>query len=325
MGKIVGLAGALAAFGAVAYLTAPLPPQSASTSSVPTPSSSAGVIVPVAAPSQRIASAGSPPDETQQTLVHQIQAELRQLGCYDGAIDGRWSEATQRAMRTLGERASVLRPVDTPDYIMLALARSQPSDICATRHDRPPPSRMTALGTPSASSAPHAGEVSAVRPPRTTPSRTAASTNAGSIAPQPWHISVQRASPSQSRQVAQVRPAEQPVAATNLTVLPSRTPDYADRPSLESPRMGLGAVDVDPLRAGVDPRNPNATAILRGAPAAADIGGGVTSATPPVDAARIARPAVRAPVADERSLPLHRQSKRAFQRNVFTEMMRNGP
>jgi hypothetical protein len=34
---------------------------------------------------------------------------------------------------------------------------------------------------------------------------------------------------------------------------------------------------------------------------------------------------VRAPVADERSLPLHRQSKRAFQRNVFTEMMRNGP
>lgn len=328
MGKIVGLTGALAAFGAVAYLTAPLPPSS--TASAPPSTSSAFAAAPVAAAPQmplHVASAGSASSEPQQTLVHQIQAELRQLGCYNGAVDGQWSEATQQAMRTLGERASVLRPVDTPDYIMLALARSQPSDICAERPDRPVTSRTAALVTTSASSAPQqAGEAFTARAVRGSPTRPTSVEKVASNAPQPWHITVQRAAPAPSRQAAQGKLPEATIAPTNLAVLPARTPNFADQPSLENPRMGLGAVDVDPLRAGRDPRNPSATALLHGAPLATptDIDP-VAGAPTLVEAAPPARPIVHAPVASERYLPLHRQSRRAFQRNVFTEMSRNGP
>ncbi len=151
MGKFIGLVGAVTTVGAVAYLMAPLP-QSADVRFGAFDVRDKGCGGTQGDPGnlsrqithQSHAPHPTPSGEPTVVLVQQIQAELHRLGCYGGAIDGKWNDATQRAMQTLGERVSVLRPVDTPDYIMLALARSQASAVCGRRRSgRRPRSRAT--------------------------------------------------------------------------------------------------------------------------------------------------------------------------------------
>ena len=170
MGKFVGLVGALTTVGAVAYLMAPLPPSAtdvpataAARSDVPTSKTAVANRPPVTAPSLQVRNPQpTPRGEPTVALIQQIQTELQRLGCYDGAIDGRWTDATQRAMQTLGERVSVLRPVDTPDYIMLALARDQSSTVCNRAMQRSaaakPRDKWAAIATPEIAS-PGKGEV----------------------------------------------------------------------------------------------------------------------------------------------------------------------
>lgn len=316
MGKIAGFMGALTAFGAVAYLMTPLPPQDPSTSAATNATGTSTGPVRTATPSDgperlsQVASAAATPAASPPSLVQQIQSELRRLGCYGGDIDGQWTVATQRAMHTLGERASVLRPVDTPDYIMLALARSQANDVCAQ-----PQARATAMTAPQSERTPALPQrprvAGSVRP----------TMSEGAPTSQPWHVVVQRAAPKRPTEKSSTRTlasigAPSPAATASPVEVERSLPDRS--------RMGLGAVDVEPLRAGIDPRDPSAPAILRGPSSGAPVttAHAATEAGPPVDAP----PPRRVSRASDGPWPSSsKQRRRAWQRSVFDDMQRNGP
>ncbi len=242
MSKTAALVGALGAFGALAYLMAPLPPEE----QAPGTAATASAIAP-SQPSNRkpatVARVSAPtmqPTQGQDTnvrLVQQIQTELLRLGCYAGAVDGRWSPETQQAMQALGERVRVLRPVDTPDYIMLALARSQASLACTPR-GQATASRQPARIVPMAATGHTVAEPSrsgpstrraADRPPNAADTRTRAQT------PQ-----------QEGRHTAASRaPLDRP-AASPADDEAALQRDYRDA---EPNRMGLGAAAGSPLDA----------------------------------------------------------------------------
>lgn len=342
MGKIVGLVGAMTTVGAMAYLMAPLP-QSATTA---TNTSSSTTVARYAAPEVKGAIATRPATEPAQsqptpTLVQQIQAELHRLGCYDGAIDGKWSAVTQRAMQTLGERVSVLRPVDTPDYIMLALARDQTGTVCAPtqrtaeadvrdRREAPAPTEIAGKGAVRPTSA--ATRVATPEPERPSSSHTPRVWRA---VPEAAHKRTIARAVDPSVESARLKAAHEELskrASIAVSPVPADAADDAASSGQlpDANRMSLGVGPGDPLQAYTDPRNPNAPAILRAppqaqprvalqagerpaiqdpAPAAAPPPPAAASAPPPPPPARVAR----------------RESKREWMRNVFTDMRFNGP
>ena len=81
-------------------------------------------------PLTRLDSAQPANGEAYYALVRDLQRELRRLGCYWGEIDGSWGPGTRRAMSTLMGRVNATLPVNEPDYILLALARSQTDQAC---------------------------------------------------------------------------------------------------------------------------------------------------------------------------------------------------
>ncbi len=310
MSKSMGLVGALGAFGALAYLLTPLPPESQSTVAMATVNPTVNqAISPATAPTSQAAVRGRvappPPPAPDGTvrLVQQIQTELLRLGCYSGAVDGRWSPETQQAMQALGERVRVLRPVDTPDYIMLALARGQTSHLCGAA-DRAAAARQPARVTPlSASTGAPDDAPRAVSPSRRATERP------------------QAAAPSTRARAAAPIESQSPVAESRTIerAIPSPVDDDADNDLAQS-RMGLGAAAVDPLRAGMDPRDPTAPAILRGPPMSARAAGdsGITEIVPP-PAEKAARTAARQPSFSSMS------GRGDWKRNFFNRMRENGP
>ncbi len=324
MSKTTGLVGALGAFGALAYLLAPLPPETPSAgmalspspkaaATAPIASGPAAVVVPVAAEEPAAA-----PVDAGVRLVQQIQSELLRLGCYGGAVDGRWSLETQQAMQALGERVRVLRPVETPDYIMLALARSQTSHVCTAR-DRETASRQPARIVPMAAPAEIApGRAAATPSARRQSGRTAAA-------------------PEMPRARSVARGASQPIESRNVSAAQpyraaERAADQADDDDSTLPlsqdvigqnRMGLGAAPVDPLRAGMDPRDPTAPAVLRG-PHTARAGSIAGDLGPPLPSAVPDRAGPAARTAPTRASP-QRSARRDWKRSFFVQMREAGP
>jgi hypothetical protein len=359
MGKFVGLLGALTTVGAVAYLMAPLPPSatdlSAPTNAAPaTKTALASRPTATTVPHVRTASSSQPPrNEPMATLVQQIQAELHRLGCYDGAIDGQWSDATQRAMQALGERVSVLRPVDTPDYIMLALARSQASAVCASSTQRSaaarPRDKWTAIAAPEIAG-PGKGAVrptsgttrvataepdrpAAAEPPkvwRAIPEPTQKRPAARDADPGVEAARLKAARDELSRIEMRKRNATSTIAATPQSTAPAAPePAAANQPLPDTTRMGLGVAPGDPLKAHIDPRDPTAPAILRGPPQplprlALQAGEqpAVGETPPPPARAAPPRPAANDPPSPSE---VKKRAKREWMRNVFTNMRFNGP
>jgi hypothetical protein len=347
MGKFVGLVGAMTTVGAMAYLMAPLPQSATSTSDLTN-----STVARYAVPASKVAAAPKPvttpsPGQPAPTLVQQIQTELHRLGCYNGAIDGQWSPATQRAMQTLGERVSVLRPVDTPDFIMLALARDQSGTVCS------PSQRTTTAGLsdrPAPSATPEVTSKGAVRPTNGTtrvalpePERPS-----GSPSPKAWRAvpdappkRVTARAPDPSVDAARLKAAREELDRRPAAAVAANPP--APEPSTEDPapsvaqlpeanRMGLGVGPGDPLNAYTDPRNPNAPAILRAPPQSqprvalqageqpalhAPAPAPVAQAAPP--------PAAVAPSALPPARVARREATRDWRRNVFNDMRFNGP
>jgi hypothetical protein len=64
------------------------------------------------------------------TLVRQLQRELRRVGCYDGDLNGAWTAQTRRAMKALIEHVNAVLPVDEPDPVHFAIAQSQADQVC---------------------------------------------------------------------------------------------------------------------------------------------------------------------------------------------------
>lgn len=300
MSKTTSFVVALGAFGALAYLLNPLPPQAPSANRVATAGQDAvspgtAVTQPAAATETSAATvARPPPQDATVRLVQQIQTELLRLGCYAGAVDGRWTLETQQAMHILGERVRVLRPVETPDYIMLALARSQASHICTARDRATAAARLPARVVPTA-----APLEKGQRPPGSTQTRRSA--DRSRVAGDTPYARVARQDENRSTRTASDREDDR-------TVLAPRDDD-----ALGENRMGLGAAPVDPLRAGIDPRDPTAPAVLRG-PSPPTRGAALAELTPPPSARRT-----------EREWRSPARPRRDWKRNVFIQLRESGP
>jgi hypothetical protein len=75
--------------------------------------------------------ASAPLDSRQRyALAREIQAELKRVGCYGGAIDGSWGSASKRAMVAFIERVNASLPLNAPDPILLMLIKSHPIGTC---------------------------------------------------------------------------------------------------------------------------------------------------------------------------------------------------
>jgi len=325
MNKATSLVGALGVFGALAYLMAPLPPEAPPVRLAATASSevaTGAVLVHAAsetAPTTggRALSPPAPARDPATLLVRQLQTELLRLGCYDGAIDGHWSAQTKEAMHVLGERVRILRPVDTPDYIMLALARSQESHVCVP-HGKATASRQPARLVPMAGLVPMTEPLAASneRARRTPPPVRAtdrAPTTTTQFAP---------SRPSARRDVGIVMgPAERP--PTEPPRAESIPPP--DRDTLEQNRMSLGAAAADAPLAGSDPFAPTAPADLRGPSSGSRL---ATAGDAPdgleVDAQAAVRGVPRASASAHPSPP-SRSRQRAWTRTFFSEMSKSGP
>jgi hypothetical protein len=63
-------------------------------------------------------------------LAHDIQQQLRRVGCYWGRMDGSWDSVTRDAMKEFTNRVNATLPLDEPDYVQLALIQSQSNEVC---------------------------------------------------------------------------------------------------------------------------------------------------------------------------------------------------
>ena len=69
-------------------------------------------------------------DDARRKLIVTLQRELRRVGCYGGAIDGRWSTASQQAMSRFNRALQATLPVSQPDYILLTLVQGHTTKAC---------------------------------------------------------------------------------------------------------------------------------------------------------------------------------------------------
>jgi hypothetical protein len=65
-------------------------------------------------------------------LVRAVQEELRRVGCYSGAIDGRWGPRSRAAISSFLERANAMLQAEKPDYAHLRLLRTFEGRACGT-------------------------------------------------------------------------------------------------------------------------------------------------------------------------------------------------
>ena len=63
-------------------------------------------------------------------LARELQKELRRVGCYDGDINGIWSQSTRRALMTFIERMNARLPIEKPDAVLYALVKGQHELVC---------------------------------------------------------------------------------------------------------------------------------------------------------------------------------------------------
>jgi hypothetical protein len=64
------------------------------------------------------------------SLARGLQKELRRVGCYEGELNGVWTPATRRAMKTFTDRVNATLPVEEPDAVLFAMVQSQQDRVC---------------------------------------------------------------------------------------------------------------------------------------------------------------------------------------------------
>lgn len=102
-------------------------------------------------------------------LPSRLQYELKRIGCYNGPINGRWSQRTRRALRHVLKKANARLSTREPQAAHLALLEHTATDTCGTETHR---IRTAAARREDNSSASYAV------PPSTTVTAAAAATSA---------------------------------------------------------------------------------------------------------------------------------------------------
>jgi hypothetical protein len=132
--------------------------------------------VPAAAPA---ATPTADPDaRTERLLAHEIQKELKRVGCYTGRLDGSWGEQSRAAMLAFIQRVNASLPTTEPDVILLSLVKGHSGEVCGVSC---PPSQVASGGRCVAQAVIAAAEPT-VRPVAPQPAVTAM---AGPDAPRP--------------------------------------------------------------------------------------------------------------------------------------------
>lgn len=63
-------------------------------------------------------------------LTRELQRELKRVGCYEGQINGSWSQGTRHAVKTFIEGVNARLPTEEPDPILYALVKGQHDRVC---------------------------------------------------------------------------------------------------------------------------------------------------------------------------------------------------
>lgn len=91
-------------------------------------------------------------------LTRTLQAELKRVGCYRGAIDGDWGPMSRRAMAEFASRVNASLSVDRPDPLLLRMVQGHQGQACSSaayvairdqprrENAEPPPGRMSVGG-----------------------------------------------------------------------------------------------------------------------------------------------------------------------------------
>ena len=67
-----------------------------------------------------------------EALTREIQRQLKRVGCYDGAVNGKWSPKLRTAIKAFADQVNAKLPVDRPDYILLRLTEAHAGRACGT-------------------------------------------------------------------------------------------------------------------------------------------------------------------------------------------------
>jgi hypothetical protein len=73
-----------------------------------------------------------------EALVREIQRQLKRVGCYDGAVNGKWSPQLRTASKAFAERVNAKLPLDRPDYVLLRLTEAHEGRACGTVGSKTP-------------------------------------------------------------------------------------------------------------------------------------------------------------------------------------------
>jgi hypothetical protein len=151
-----------------------------------------------------------------EALTRELQKELRRVGCYDGEINGAWTQSTRRAMKAFTDRLNASLPVDAPDPVLYALLQGERGEVCGkpcpagqalSEEGRCLPAAIVAkAGKPSL---PPAGAASPARA-TPTPAIVGWSTTTTAAAPAPAPAVPLGAPPTEGRMALAGPPAETP-------------------------------------------------------------------------------------------------------------------
>jgi hypothetical protein len=65
------------------------------------------------------------------SITRDAQRELQRLGCYDGEINGDWSQSSRAAAERFLDRVNAKLPTDEADVVLLALLQGQKGFVCS--------------------------------------------------------------------------------------------------------------------------------------------------------------------------------------------------
>jgi len=179
---------------AVAPEPQPPSPPVAAAERLPMPSFSTPVVVTIAQrPSEPPAPAphkAGPFPRDRDAIGRELQKELRRVGCYEGELNGVWTQSTRQAMKAFTDRVNATLPTDEPDSILLTLVQAYQDKVCGkpcpagqglSDAGRCVPTAILARATKKG--APAAAPAAAIEKP--TPAITSWSTTTTAAAPTP--------------------------------------------------------------------------------------------------------------------------------------------
>jgi hypothetical protein len=74
----------------------------------------------------------TPESHSRNAVLHELQRQLKRVGCYKGRIGDDWPSATRPSMIAFLERVNAALPTAEPDEILLTIVRATPGQVCGS-------------------------------------------------------------------------------------------------------------------------------------------------------------------------------------------------